>query len=368
VSPLRGAKKKERMGNISSINIKPVKDNSQIHNERLGELNYVYSELTKDNETWKSLENGEISSRLASISALYKKQVGQKMQAKSTPIREAVVNMREDHTMEDLKRLAADLKKEYNIEAFQIHIHRDEGYTKKFKSKGELKEDIVLNRHAHILFDWQDKSTGRSIKLARHQISQMQEVTAKSLGMKRGELKENSNTERLEAVAFKQKKIEENLKEIIPELEKLKIEKDDLQEQTNLLEQKKIKLNESIQLWQKKTSEILEKKSSQKPSFFQKISKTLQLKKLKEPWNSNLQKLKDLKEKVRSWRTNTQRSKALQTDGGVNEGLLNGLKERLNEKKKLSEALNEKSRRQKWKLSSLKISAPKKGKNKGMGF
>ena len=227
------------MGNISSINIKPVKDNSQIHNERLGELNYVYSELTKDNETWKSLEKGDISSRLASISALYKKQVGQKMQAKSTPIREAVVNMREDHTMEDLKRLAADLKKEYNIEAFQIHIHRDEGYTKKFKSKGELKEDIVLNRHAHILFDWQDKSTGRSIKLARHQISQMQEVTANSLGMKRGQLKENSNTERLEAVAFKQKKIEENLKEIIPELEKLKIEKDDLQEQTNLLEQKK---------------------------------------------------------------------------------------------------------------------------------
>jgi hypothetical protein len=60
------------MGNLSSINIKPVKANSQNHNERLGELDYVYSELTKNNETWKSPENGEISSRLVSISDLYK--------------------------------------------------------------------------------------------------------------------------------------------------------------------------------------------------------------------------------------------------------------------------------------------------------
>lgn len=227
------------MGNLSSINIKPVKANSQNHNERLGDLDYVYSELTKNNETWKSPENGEISSRLVAISELYKEKVGQKMQAKSTPIREAVVNMREDHTMEDLKRLAADLREEFKIEAFQIHIHRDEGHTKKYKSKGEKKGDIVLNRHAHILFDWQNKSTGKSIKLNKYNISKMQDITASSLGMERGDLKENSNTERLEAVAFKEKKIAEEIKEMIPKVVLLKKEEFRLQEETKDLEQKK---------------------------------------------------------------------------------------------------------------------------------
>jgi len=224
------------MGNLSSINIKPVKANSQNHNERLGDLDYVYSELTKNNETWKIAEIGD---RYSEIAALTKEKTGRKIQAKATPIREAVVNMREDHTMEDLKRLAADLKKEFNIEAFQIHIHRDEGYTKKYKSKGEEKGDVVLNRHAHILFDWQDKNTGKSIKLLRHQTSQMQKVTADSLGMERGELKENSNRERLEAVAFKEKKIHEEIKEMIPKVVLLKKEEFRLQEETKVLEQKK---------------------------------------------------------------------------------------------------------------------------------
>ena len=224
------------MGNLSSINIKPVKANSQNHNERLGDLDYVYSELTKNNETWKIAEIGD---RYNEIAALTKEKTGRKIQAKATPIREAVVNMREDHTMEDLKRLAADLKKEFNIEAFQIHIHRDEGYTKKYKSEGEEKGDIVLNRHAHILFDWQDKNTGKSIKLLRHQTSHMQKVTADSLGMERGELKENSNTERLEAVAFKEKKIHEEIKEMIPKVVLLKKEEFRLQEETKNLEQKK---------------------------------------------------------------------------------------------------------------------------------
>ena len=67
----------------------------------------------------------------------------------------------------------------------------------------------------------------------------MQDITASSLGMERGDLKENSNTERLEAVAFKEKKIAEEIKEMIPKVVLLKKEEFRLQEETKDLEQKK---------------------------------------------------------------------------------------------------------------------------------
>lgn len=201
------------MGSISSINFKPVKANSTRHNERIGELDYVYSDLSKDNESWKI---DEISNRHQAISDLTKAKTGRKIQAKATPIREAVVNLKPHHSMEDLQRLSNVLKEEKGINAFQIHIHKDEG-----KSREEL------NYHAHIVFDWQDKETGKSFKLNRQDMSQIQDITARELGMDRGELKENSNRERLEAIEYKRSKEEEKLSK--------------LQDETKVLEQKKNK-------------------------------------------------------------------------------------------------------------------------------
>ena len=199
------------MGHKSSINFKPVKPNSQSHNERIGELDYVYSDLTNQNETWKT---DEIHTRFKSIADLYKEKVGQKMQANSTPIREAVVNLSSHHTMKDLQRFSKEIEDKFGIKAFQIHIHRDEG-----KSREEL------NHHAHILWDWQNKDTGRSFKLYKHEMSQIQDLTAESLGMERGESKVNTNRNRLEAVEYKTQQ------------ETKKLSK--LQEQVEVLEQKK---------------------------------------------------------------------------------------------------------------------------------
>ena len=206
------------MGDIASINFKPVKANSTRHNERIGELDYVFSDLTQDNASWKV---DEIQNRYNAISELTKEKTGRKIQAKATPIREAVVNLKPNHTIECVKQLTNSLKKEYGLDAFQIHIHRDEG-----KSREEL------NFHAHILFDWQDKETGKSFKLNRKDMSRIQDITAEALDMSRGELKENSNTKRLEAVEYKRHKEEERVKNLIPQVSKL-------QEEVHLLEQKK---------------------------------------------------------------------------------------------------------------------------------
>ena len=225
------------MGHKSSINFKPVKSNSRNHNERIGELDYVYSDLTHQNETWKT---DEISSRHKSIADLYKEKVGQTMQAKTTPIREAVVNLSPHHTMRDLRNLSKLLEEEYGIKAFQIHIHRDEG-----KSRDDL------NHHAHILFDWQDKETGKTFKLYKNHMSEIQTLTAASLGMQRGELKENSNRERLEATEYKRQQEQKRLEA--------------LQEQIVDLEQKK---NEAIGRYQ-----LLEREDPRSESFVTELAK-----------------------------------------------------------------------------------------------
>jgi hypothetical protein len=203
----------------SSINFKPVKANSTRHNERIGELDYVYPDLTKNNSSWKTQE---VDDRYKEIAALTKEKTKRKIQAKATPIREAVVNLNSHHKMDDLKKLAKELEAAYGIQCFQIHIHRDEG-----------KSETDLNYHAHMLFDWQDKETGKSFKYLRADMSKIQDLVAKSLSMVRGKKKENSVPDRLEAVEYKISKEEE--KRIA------------LQEQNEILEQKKNEVRARIE-------------------------------------------------------------------------------------------------------------------------
>ena len=211
------------MGNLASINFKPVKSNSERHNERIGELHYVFKNRTKDNESWKADPNESINQRYEKIARLTKKLTGRSIQAKATPIREAVLNLRHDHTMDDLHRLRGALKKEYGIDAFQIHIHRDEGYGP--KEGKPFYGPVKLNLHAHMVFDWQDKKTGKSFKLYKQDMSKIQDLVSETLNMERGELKENSNVVRLEAVEFKAEQERKRVAE--------------LQEQAKVLEQKK---------------------------------------------------------------------------------------------------------------------------------
>jgi len=178
----------------ASIHFKAVESNSESHNERSTKLDYNFPDLEKNNE---SLVMARVADRLRVIRAHCKAVSGRKLQSNAEPIREAVVNLNSHHTMDDLKALAKVLKEKKGIECFQIHIHRDEG-----KSRDDL------NYHAHMLFDWQDKNTGKTLKLNRTDLSQIQDIVASTLQMQRGELRVNSNRERLEAVEYKRKQEE----------------------------------------------------------------------------------------------------------------------------------------------------------------
>ena len=127
------------MTSKSSIHIIPIKANSQAHNFRETKLDYVREDLTKDNT---SFVLDQISNRLETIKSTYKAHVGQNMQKKATPIREAVVNLKDasPQTMNDLKKL--DEKAFTGMKAAQDLWKAHHVVHQKRKVKKEVKEAI----------------------------------------------------------------------------------------------------------------------------------------------------------------------------------------------------------------------------------
>ena len=183
----------------TSIHVQPVKGGSEEHNKREKELDYIRPELSHLNEYW---EKDTQTDRLENIKSRYLKSTGQKMQAKATPIREAVVVIKSETTMEDLKRLSDAYLQRFGIDTFQIAIHKDEGYP-----KGEWKPNL----HAHLVFDWTDQETGKSLKLKRQDMVEMQTITAEVLQMDRGV---SSDKQHLTAQQYKSFAEEAKLKQL----------------------------------------------------------------------------------------------------------------------------------------------------------
>lgn len=184
----------------SSIHFRPVKSGSEEHNMRTTNLDYIYEDLTVNNDSWQSHSIQEMESEAKKYC---KKISGRKLQKNAIPIREAVVNLHDHHSVHDLKKLANEIQKQIGISCFQIHIHRDEG-----------KEKDKINYHAHMLFRWQDMKTGKMPKINRTDLSRVQDIVAESLNMERGELRENSNRKRLEAIEYKRQQEEIKYQEL----------------------------------------------------------------------------------------------------------------------------------------------------------
>ncbi|MFC4231507.1 hypothetical protein ACFOW1_06385 [Parasediminibacterium paludis] len=93
-----------------------------------------------------------------------------------------------------MRRLGDVLHKAYRINLIQIHIHRDEGV--------RLDDtNVKINHHAHLVFDWQNKTTGKIVTIGRADMSKVQTLTAETLEMERGQV--NSKAERLEHGDFR---------------------------------------------------------------------------------------------------------------------------------------------------------------------
>jgi len=236
----------------TSINFKVAKSDSEIHNFRKKSFDYIRKDLTPKNEYWMEQK---IADRLLKIEAFCKEKSGRKLQKNAMPVREAVVEIKENTTMQDLHNLSKRLEEELKIRIFQIAIHKDEGHydkdTKEWKP----------NYHAHLVADWQDLQTGKTLKHQSFHYSKMQDLAAECLEMERGI---SGSLARLEAVEFKIKKREEDLKilekrynEMQQEMESKKSEELIVKE-SDFLGFQKIKTDKTIENYKKaiKTNNI----------------------------------------------------------------------------------------------------------------
>lgn len=216
----------------TSINIKPCNiGSSEEHNRRkaeyLARINkaklYIRTELIARNEAWVApeLENSTLTDRYNDIAVMVKEKTGRAMQTKdrvrvskktgrvsivrgSTPLKEGVVVIKNDTTMEQLCRFCEECKRKWGITALQVFIHRDEGHYAVPNDNATWKPNL----HAHIVWDWMNHETGKSCKLDDKAMSEMQTLLAECLEMERGTSKEvtgKKHLERADYIVAKQK-------------------------------------------------------------------------------------------------------------------------------------------------------------------
>ncbi|MCS3870697.1 CII-binding regulator of phage lambda lysogenization HflD [Chryseobacterium ginsenosidimutans] len=190
----------------------------------------------------------KIADRIQKIEAYCKEKSGRKLQKNAMPVREAVVVIKEDTTMLELQNLAKRLEEELDIRVFQIAIHKDEGHTD--KNTKEWKP----NYHAHLVADWQDLNTGKTLKHQSFHYSKMQDLTAECLNMERGI---SGSKGRLEAIEFKIQQKEEDLKVLEERYDIMKSEmgskksEELVVKENDFLGFKKIKTDKTIENYEK---------------------------------------------------------------------------------------------------------------------
>ena len=248
---------------ISSINIQPSSGNAIIHNERIFDVAYAL----KNDDVNEYHRIASISETRKAIYEDYKLHHGRKLNTKATPIREAVVNLNENHTMEDLKKLSEMLDKDYQMKVLHIAIHRDEGHIDK---TGEEK----INYHAHIVFSNYDFDKHITIKRDKDVMRKLQTDVANCLGMERGE--ENSQKVRLDHRQYKRamQEVEEKTKELQRELKEVKQENIELKYSFKEM-QKTITSLENLTAEQKRELHSLNSKVKNEKAEYEELLKKL---------------------------------------------------------------------------------------------
>ena len=205
----------------ASDHVKPCNiEQSERHNRRdadyIASLNprtlYVRTELSHNNESYvvPDLKGVTLQQHYDAIKAMVKQKTGRAMQEKkvmvtgkngkqkerngSSPIRESVVNIKPDTTMNDLLKYTKKVQERWGVRAIQIHIHRDEGHYENPDDPTTWKPNL----HAHIIWDWMNHETGKSYKLGKKDMEELQDMAAETLEMERGKSKAETGREHLE--------------------------------------------------------------------------------------------------------------------------------------------------------------------------
>ena len=234
----------------ASDHVKPCNiEQSERHNRRdadyIASLNprtlYVRTELSHNNESYvvPDLKGVTLQQHYDAIKAMVKQKTGRAMQEKkvtvigkngkpkerngSSPIRESVVNIKPDTTMSDLQKYTEKVCQRWGVRAIQIHIHKDEGHY----TNPDDPSTWQPNLHAHIIWDWMNHETGKSFKLGKKDMEELQDMAAETLEMERGKRKSETGAEHLERNDFIIQKQENQIEELQKSIaqEKAKIEK-----------------------------------------------------------------------------------------------------------------------------------------------
>ena len=198
---------------LTSIHFEPCKVNfSMAHNLRKVVPSYVNKELSHLNTSLyakgddPSIRN--LALREQQCRALYQEKVRQKPQDKSVFLREGVIVLDSNVTDQDIGKLMHAIAQLTGWIPLQIHVHRDEGHYKYLTAEQREQTEFIQNLHAHVIFDCQDKKTGKVIRVNKEQLSEIQDLTAKYLHMERGV---KSSKKHIEATQYRAMKVQEEI-------------------------------------------------------------------------------------------------------------------------------------------------------------
>ena len=262
----------------ASVHVKPCNiAQSERHNRRDAEYIksldpkklYVRLDLSKHNASYVApeMEGVTLQQHLESIRVMVKQKTGRSMQEKDveytdkngkvrvrkgcSPIRECVVVINEDTRLKALLRFTRMVETRWGIKALQVHLHRDEGH---YEIPGD-DSTWKPNYHAHIIWDWMDHTTGKSIKLDADDMSAMQDMVAEALDMERGVKKSETGLDHLERNDFILQKQEKEKKRLEEERRKAQSEKAKAENKANEAKEQARKANEDKEQAEKKAKE-----------------------------------------------------------------------------------------------------------------
>ena len=201
---------------ISSIHFKRCDYHFQTeHNSRNtdNEPTYLLDKQYRKSNEWLELNNAVDLHEQQKIIRKQKHSRGKMPELKDSTW-DAVVNLNSNHTIEDLKKVAEHIQKQYHLTPCSLAVHRDEGYRT---------EDgrTHYNLHGHIVFYTVDNGISQMRKINRTVLRNIQTEVADILQMERGQ--ENSKKTRLEHKQYREMKraLENQEKEFLAATDKL---------------------------------------------------------------------------------------------------------------------------------------------------
>lgn len=206
---------------------------------------YFWDEYRHLNQSWRNPSYAKpLPELLEDMKVLVKQKTGRAMQCKPvettdrktgkkktrsgcSAIREGCPPIKPDTRIEDFEPFVKWLNG-YGISVISIDLHHDEGHA------DPDTDDLRQNHHAHIIVDWLNHETGKTVKIDQEVCKKMQTVLAESLGMDRGTPKEDTGIEGLSAIEYKEKMATAHVRQLKQEQQELENRKSELlKEQAN---------------------------------------------------------------------------------------------------------------------------------------